>query len=65
MTPKLGQLKRKFDGKVYKFYDSYKTKKDAKAVASKLRDKGYLVRITTPRDKLLPYYELWTRKKGR
>lgn len=61
----MNKQKRKFNGKYYSFYDSYKTKKEARVEAGKLRAKGKLVRITTPSDKLLPYYELWTRAKGR
>ena len=61
----MGSLKRKFNGKYYKFYDSYIKKSDAQKEAGKLKSKGNLVRITLPRDKLLPYYELWTRRRGK
>ena len=59
------KLKRKFNGRYYGFYDSYSAKNDAQKEAGKLRSKGNLVRITLPRDKLLPYYELWIRRRGK
>ena len=60
----MATLKRKFGGKYYKFHDSYKTKKEALAEAGNLRFKGNLARITSPKDRLLPYYELWIRTRG-
>ena len=60
LTPKT-KLKRKFNGKDYQFYDSYNTKREVQKEADKLRARGKLASITTPKDKLLPYYELWTR----
>ena len=57
-----GLPRRKFDGKCYQFYDSYKTKNEAQKEASRLRAKGELIRITHPTDRYYPYYELWARK---
>jgi hypothetical protein len=54
-------LTRKFSGKVYRFYDSYDKQNEAAAVATRLRRHGKSVRITRPKDKLLPYHEVWIR----
>ena len=51
--------KRKFGGKYYRFCDSYKSSEEAQQQAAELRAKGKRVRITCPKSKLLPYFELW------
>lgn len=61
----MATLKRKFGGKYYKFYDSYRRKEEAEQEAADLRAKGNFVRITIPKDRLSPYYELWVRRVGR
>lgn len=58
-----GWDKRRFGGKQYKFYDSYKTRSEAQDEATRLRDKGKCVRITPPRSKYLPCWELWVRPR--
>ena len=54
-------LARKFGGKIFRFFDSYKDRSEADAVATSLRREGKNARITRPKDRLLPYYEVWTR----
>ncbi len=42
------KLRRKFNGKYYKFYDSYNTKEEAEKEADKLRARGNQGRGNTP-----------------
>lgn len=58
----MSSLRRKFDNVYFVFHDSYKSKTEANQEASTLRASGYLVRITRPASRMLPYYELWKRK---
>jgi hypothetical protein len=58
---KMVGLARKFDGKTFRFFDSYMDKKEAGEQARQLRVKGKKIRTTHYKSPLLPYFELWVR----
>ena len=63
MPGKAVAARRKFGGKVYSFHSYHLTKKEASDEATRLRSRGFSVRVT-PRlaDRRYRYYEVWKRK---
>jgi hypothetical protein len=52
---------RKFDGKDYRPYIFFVSKRSAAASSKRLKDSGYLVRTTESTKKGKPIYNMWLR----